>query len=204
MARVIAGLEKPDEGVVEVKGKPSSHRSRREAIRQGIGLLPEDRKREGIVPQRPIFLNVALPNLNRFSRCQLIRFGALREEVTRLTRQVNLRPPDVNREIRFLSGGNQQKALICRWLYAGTDILIFDEPTRGIDVGAKQEIYQLLEQLAAEGNAIIAISSELPEIIRISDRVLVMRAGSEPTFLERGELSEETIVRHAIKREPKA
>jgi len=204
MARVIAGLEKPDDGIVEVKGKRSSHRSRREAIHQGIGLLPEDRKREGIVPQRPIFLNVALPNLKRFSRCQLIRFGALREEVMRFTRQVNLRPPDVNRQIRLLSGGNQQKAMICRWLYAGTDILIFDEPTRGIDVGAKQEIYQLLDQLAAEGNAIIAISSELPEIIRISDRVLVMRAGGEPTFLERGELSEETIMRHAIKREPKA
>jgi ribose transport system ATP-binding protein len=204
MARLIAGLEKPDEGVVEVKGHRSSHRTRREAIQQGIGLLPEDRKREGIVPQRAIFLNVALPNLNRFSRFQLIRFGALREEVTRLTRQMNLRPPDVNRQIRLFSGGNQQKALICRWLYARTDILIFDEPTRGIDVGAKQEIYQLLEGLAAAGNAIIAISSELPEIIRISDRVLVMRAGSEPVFLKRGELNEENIVRHAIQRQLKA
>jgi ribose transport system ATP-binding protein len=122
----------------------------------------------------------------------------------RFTRQVNLRPPDVNRQIRLFSGGNQQKALICRWLYAGTDILIFDEPTRGIDVGAKQEIYQLLEQLGAEGNAIIAISSQLPEIIRISDRVLVMRAGSEAILLERGELNEENIVQHAIQREPKA
>ena len=204
MARIIAGLEKAEEGIIEVKGKRSNHRSRRQAIQEGIGLLPEDRKREGIIPQRPIFLNVALPNLRRFSRYQIIRFGALRQNVAQFTRQINLRPPDVNREIRFFSGGNQQKALVCRWLYAGTDILIFDEPTRGIDVGAKQEIYQLLEQLAAEGKAVIAISSELPEIIRISDRVLVMRAGAAPTLLESQNLNEETIIRHAIKREQKA
>jgi ribose transport system ATP-binding protein len=111
---------------------------------------------------------------------------------------VHLRPPDIRREIRLFSGGNQQKAIICRWLYAQASILLFDEPTRGVDVGAKQEIYEVMEQLAEAGNAVVVVSSELDEILRVSDRVLVMRAGDPPTLLNREELSEERIMQHAV------
>ncbi len=198
LVRLIAGLERPEAGTIEIHGRPRRLRSRRDGIRAGVGLVPEDRKREAIVPQRPVFLNVGLPRLRQFSPGYLLRESRLRQSVRRLTESVRLRPPDVNRSIRLLSGGNQQKAIICRWLLAKSDILILDEPTRGVDVGAKAEIYRLMEKLASEGRAIIAVSSELPEILRISDRVLIMRAGAAPVMLEREGLTEEIIMRHAV------
>ena len=198
LMRLIAGLEQPDTGTIEIHGRSRRLRSRRDGIRAGVGLVPEDRKREAIVPQRPIFLNVGLPRLRQFSPGYFLREGRLRQTVQRLTESVHLRPPNVNRHIRLLSGGNQQKAIICRWLLADSDILILDEPTRGVDVGAKAEIYRLMEKLASEGRAIIAVSSELPEILRISDRVLIMRAGHPPVMLERAGLTEEIIMQHAI------
>ena len=122
----------------------------------------------------------------------------MRDTVDRLTESVSLRPADIDRPIRLFSGGNQQKAIICRWIMAGSEILIFDEPTRGIDVGAKAEIYRLINDLAAEGHAIIVVSSELPEILRLADRVLVMRRGAVEATLERANLSEEIIMQNAI------
>ncbi|HEY0792123.1 MAG TPA: sugar ABC transporter ATP-binding protein [Chthoniobacterales bacterium] len=198
LMRVIAGLEKPSSGTMEVGGEAVQFTSRRHAIRKGIGLVPEERKREGIVPQRPVYVNVGLPRLGKHARGGLIQFDPLRREVKTLTEQVHLRPPDIRREIRLFSGGNQQKAIICRWLYANASILLFDEPTRGVDVGAKQEIYELMEKLAETGNAVVVVSSELDEILRVSDRVLVMRAGDSPTLLNREELSEERIMQHAV------
>ena len=112
--------------------------------------------------------------------------------------EVRLRPPDVTRPIGSFSGGNQQKAIIGRWLAAGTEIFLFDEPTRGIDVGAKAEIYELIERLAAEGKAVLFVSSELPEVIRLADRVLVMREGRISATLGAGEITEANIARHAI------
>jgi ribose transport system ATP-binding protein len=111
---------------------------------------------------------------------------------------INLRPLQIDRPIRLFSGGNQQKAIIARWIAAGTRILLFDEPTRGIDIGAKAEIYGLIERLAAEGKSVIVVSSELPEILRLADRVLVMRQGRIAAQLERAELSEQAIVAHAV------
>jgi len=198
LMRVIAGLERPSSGTIEVGGEAVQFTSRRHAIRKGIGLVPEERKREGIVPQRPVFVNVGLPRLSKHAWAGLIQFDLLRREVTTLTERVHLRPPDIRREIRLFSGGNQQKAIICRWLYAQASILLFDEPTRGVDVGAKQEIYEVMEQLAEAGNAVVVVSSELDEILRVSDRVLVMRAGDPPTLLNREELSEERIMQHAV------
>ena len=198
LMRLIAGLERPDAGTLTIHGRPRRLRSRRQGIRAGVGLVPEDRKREAIVPQRPVFLNVGLPRLPRFTRLGFLRSGQLRAAVERLTGSVRLRPPDVRRPIRLFSGGNQQKAIICRWLLADSDILILDEPTRGVDVGAKAEIYRLMENLAAEGRSIIAVSSELPEVLRVSDRVLVMRAGAAPVMLPREGLTEEAIMRHAV------
>lgn len=203
LMRLIAGLEQPDAGTLTIHGQPRRLRSRRQGIRAGVGLVPEDRKREALVPLRPVFLNVGLPRLPRFTRGGfLLRHGSLRAAVERLTGSVRLRPPDVRRSIRLFSGGNQQKAIICRWLLADSDILILDEPTRGVDVGAKAEIYRLMENLAAEGRSIIAVSSELPEVLRVSDRVLVMRAGAAPVMLPREGLTEEIIMRHAVVENP--
>jgi ribose transport system ATP-binding protein len=198
LVRLVAGIDKRDGGTIALKGRGLPLRNPREAIAAGIALLPEDRKREGIVPLRSVAANVALPRLGRLSRFGLLDLAAIRTTVRNLTERVALRPPAVDRPIRLFSGGNQQKAIICRWLMAKSDILIFDEPTRGIDVGAKSEIYQLIEALAAEGRGIIVVSSDLAEILRLSDRVLVVRRGEVAGTLAGNEITEESIMRIAV------
>jgi ribose transport system ATP-binding protein len=136
--------------------------------------------------------------MGRFSRFGLVRRRALHAEATALMKKMGMRPPDVRRAIGTFSGGNQQKAIIGRWLAADVDILLFDEPTRGIDVGAKSEIYDLIAQLAQAGKSIIVVSSELPEIIRLSDRVMVMREGRISAILNADEISEDAIAANAI------
>ena len=198
LVRLIAGLDRPSAGQLHVHGRPMTFRSPRDAIRAGIGLVPEERKREGIIPLRPVVSNIVLPTLARRARAGLVSPAGLEADARALAVEVDLRPPDVRRPIRLFSGGNQQKAIVARWLGAHVDILIFDEPTRGVDVGAKQEIYRLIERLAEQGAAVIVVSSELPEILRLADRVLVMQAGRATALLARSELSEEAIMRHAI------
>jgi ribose transport system ATP-binding protein len=198
LVRLIAGVDKPDAGGISVKGVVRRFASPRDAIEGGIALLPEERKKDGIIPLRSITSNVALPRFGYLTRFGLVKTADVRASVERLTEKVSLRPRDIDRPIRLFSGGNQQKAIICRWLMAEAQILIFDEPTRGIDVGAKSEIYRLIEDLAAEGRSIIVVSSELPEILRVADRVLVMRRGEATAMLDRKDLSEETIMRHAV------
>lgn len=198
LVRLIAGLYRPTHGSIVLHGKPMVFKNPRQAINAGIGLLPEDRKKQGIIPLLPVSINASLPVLRRFQRVGLVDNAQRQSEVKAAAQQVNLRPPNITRPIRNFSGGNQQKAIIARWLVASSDILIFDEPTRGIDVGAKQEIYAMMEQLAASGKAILMVSSELPEILRLSDRVLVMRDGQVTATLSRQQLSEETIMQHAI------
>ena len=198
LLRLIAGVDRLSSGSLAIDGKAVSLRTPRYAIAAGIGLVPEERKREGIIPMRPVSLNMALASLPAFSSTGVIRQGKLRATAKELLQRVNLRPFQLDRPIRLFSGGNQQKAIIARWLAAKSQILLFDEPTRGIDVGAKSEIYQLIETLAREGHSIIVVSSELPEVIRLSDRVLVMREGRVAAELGRDELSESAIVAHAI------
>jgi ribose transport system ATP-binding protein len=161
-------------------------------------LVPEERKREGIIPQRSVINNIALPSMKHFAPRGFIRRQVLRKEATAILTDINLRPLQIDRPIRLFSGGNQQKGIIARWIAAGCQILLFDEPTRGIDIGAKAEIYSLIERLAAEGKSVVVVSSELPEIIRLADRVLVMRQGRIAAQLEREDLSEQTIVAHAV------
>jgi ribose transport system ATP-binding protein len=197
LLRLIAGVDAADEGVVEVDGAAVAP-GPRARIRAGLGLVPEERKRDGIIRHRPITTNIGLPAMGRFSRFGVIRKAALRDRSEKLMREVGLRPLDVSRAIGSFSGGNQQKAIIGRWLAADTKIFLFDEPTRGIDVGAKAEIYDLIERLAREGRAVIVVSSELPEVIRVSDRVLVMREGRISATLGPGDITEANIVRHAI------
>ena len=200
LLRLIAGADKPTSGFVELNGRRISTRNPRAAIAAGIGLVPEERKRDGIVPQRSVVNNVALPSMTRFAPRGLIRRRALREAAGAILTSINLRPFQLERPIRLFSGGNQQKAIIARWIAANSQILLFDEPTRGIDIGAKAEIYGLIETLAAAGKSIIVVSSELPEILRLADRVLVMRQGRIAAELKRAELSEQAIVAHAVLR----
>jgi ribose transport system ATP-binding protein len=198
LLRLIAGVDRAEAGTVSVDGVPVAGTSPRARIKAGLGLVPEERKRDGIIRHRPITSNVGLPAMRAFSRFGLIRQRALKARSEELMRNVGLRPPDVTRAIGSFSGGNQQKAIIGRWLAADTRIFLFDEPTRGIDVGAKAEIYDLIERLARQGRAVIVVSSELPEVIRVSDRVLVMREGRISATLGPTEISEANIATNAI------
>jgi ribose transport system ATP-binding protein len=198
LLRLIAGVDKPDAGEIRLKGKPLALGNPRIAIASGLGLLPEERKREGIIARRSVRSNIALPSMGRYSRFGFVRRKAVAKESQALMADLNLRPLNIERPIGQFSGGNQQKAIIGRWIAAGAQILLFDEPTRGIDVGAKAEIYALIERLAAEGRSMIVVSSELPEILRVADRVLVMREGRIAGVLERDSLSEEAIVALAV------
>jgi ribose transport system ATP-binding protein len=200
LLRLIAGADRATSGSIALNGKALPRGGTRAAIAAGIGLVPEERKRDGIIPQRSVVNNVALPSMKRFAPGGWIRRRNLRAAATEILTSINLRPLQIDRPIRLFSGGNQQKAIIARWLAANTQILLFDEPTRGIDIGAKAEIYGLIEQLAAAGKSVIVVSSELPEILRLADRVLVMRQGRIAAELQRDELSEQAIVAHAVPR----
>ncbi|MER9346747.1 sugar ABC transporter ATP-binding protein [Mesorhizobium sp. M7A.F.Ca.US.010.02.1.1] len=198
LLRLLAGADRATAGTIAIDGKAARFASPRDAIAAGVGLVPEERKREGIVPLRSITCNMALASMAVFAPRGLIDHARLKHVAVEKMSRVNLRPFLLDRPIRLFSGGNQQKAIISRWLAAGTRILLFDEPTRGIDVGAKAEIYHLIEELAAEGHAVIVVSSELPEVIRLADRVLVMRDGTIAAELHRDDISEQAIAAHAI------
>ncbi len=198
LARLIAGVDRPSVGELKLRGKPITFSGPQAAIARGIALLPEDRKKDGIIPLRSVASNAGLPSLGKLTRFGVINSAELKRQVMVQAKSVNLRPPNIERPIRLFSGGNQQKAILSRWLMAGSDILVFDEPTRGIDVGAKGEIYRLIEGLAEQGRSIIVVSSELPEVLRLCDNVVVMRAGEMAGILKRAELSEENIMGLAI------
>ncbi len=194
--RLVAGLEKPDSGVLRLRSAAVTFCSAREAIRAGIGMLPEDRKRQGIIKLMSVMQNATLPVLRKYAR-PFIRESQRAADVGRFARAVNLSPPDIRRDIGKFSGGNQQKGILIKWLCAGSSILIFDEPTRGIDVGAKGEIYALMRTLVERGVSIILVSSELPEILRMSDRVMVMRSGELTAMLDNDGLTEEDVMTYA-------
>ncbi len=196
--RLIAGLDKPTCGQILVHGKELKLHSVKDSIANGIGLVPEDRKLEGILKERSININMAMPAMHQYTSLNFIRRGYLRQIAYKIMKGLNLHPLDVDRAIGTLSGGNQQKVIIGRWLSSGTEIFLFDEPTRGIDVGAKSEIYSVIEDLASQGKVVMVISSEMPEIIRISDRVLVMREGQISAELTGDEINEENLGTYAI------
>lgn len=198
LVKLLTGVDRPTSGTMTLNGKQVAFANPREAIAAGVALLPEDRKKEGIIPLRSVAINAAMPSYRKLTHIGFIKSAQLSAKVNELATTVNLRPHDIDRAIRLFSGGNQQKAILCRWLMAGSDILVFDEPTRGIDVGAKGEIYRLIESLAAAGRSIIVVSSELPEILRLSDNVIVMRSGAMAGRLRRSELTEKSVMSLAI------
>lgn len=200
--RLIAGADRPDSGEIRIDGEVVSFRSPRDAIAAGVCLLSEDRKEEGLVLAHSAIDNFGLPNLRRFSRAGWIEEKKEREEFDRYAKQLSLRVSGPDQRARELSGGNQQKVVLAKWLARHADVILFDEPTRGIDVGAKFEIYQLMNQLAAAGKAIVMVSSELPEILGMSDRILVMREGEVVGEIENtSETTQEDVLALAMNRE---
>jgi len=199
LLKLIAGIDKRSSGSVLVNGNAVRNHNVSAAIKAGIGLVPEDRKKEGIIKERAVKMNMALPSMGNFTLAGLINKSKLNRVAHEVMSDLKLRPMDIEKTIGTLSGGNQQKVIIGRWVAADAKVFLFDEPTRGIDIGAKSEIYNLIEKLAKAGKAIVVVSSEMTEIIRISDRVLVMREGKITKELQGDAITEDNIARFAIK-----
>ena len=197
LVRALYGADPVDEAQVTLRGETVNVLSPKESIKNGLGLLPEDRKQEGLILEQSIKSNVTLSNLKRVLRGLLINHGDEKKMVDSYIQSLAIRTPSNQSLAKNLSGGNQQKVVLAKWLFTDSDILIFDEPTRGIDVGAKYEIYQLMNQLTENGKSIIMVSSELPEIIGVSDRVLVLHKGRITGEHLREDLNQELIMRNA-------
>jgi ribose transport system ATP-binding protein len=173
----IFGARRPDAGRVLLEGRPLRAGDTASAVGAGLGLAPEERKSQALVLQRSVAENVSLPSLRSFARAGLVDPDGELAAVTRQLQALDVRPADPRRLVRTLSGGNQQKAVLARWLLADSRVLLLDEPTRGVDVGTRAELYRLVRDLAAEGRAVVIVSSEVPEVIGLADRVLVLRDG---------------------------
>jgi ribose transport system ATP-binding protein len=201
VARAIFGADPLDGGEIIVRGKHVTISSPQDAVRLGIGYLSEDRKRFGLATGMDVASNIVMPCLSRFLAIGIFLKGrAIRETARSYIKQLRIKTPSDIQEARLLSGGNQQKVVIAKWLARDCEILFFDEPTRGIDVGAKNEIYKLLNALAAQGRAIVMISSELPEILRMSHRIAVMCEGRLTGELPAEGATQEDIMRLATQR----
>lgn len=199
LAKVIFGEYKRDKGTVKLKGKEINIKSVQEAIDYGICYLSEDRKKEGCVLGLSVADNMVLSNLKKYENSfKSINMKKANDDVDYYIKKINIKTPNRNQLIKNLSGGNQQKVILAKWLMLSPEVLIIDEPTRGIDVGAKKEIYELLNDLKASGKAIIMISSDLPEVLGISDRIMVMSEGKISGELSREEASQETIMKLAV------
>ena len=199
--RLICGADRREAGTIRINGREARIRTPRDAVAAGIGYLSEDRKRYGLCLGLSVADNTAMPSLESLSGPVFVRDGAVEKQTREFIEKIKIKTPSSQTLVRTLSGGNQQKVVIAKWLLRDCDILIFDEPTRGIDVGAKSEIYKLMNQLAAAGKSIIMISSELPELLRMSDRVMVMCEGRITGELDIAEATQERIMLHATMRE---
>jgi ribose transport system ATP-binding protein len=193
-ARAIFGADPIDSGEIQVLGKSVKIRSPQDAIKHGIGLVTEDRKQQGLVLGMAVRENSTLANLDILATLGFIRRREERAVAEKYRVDLAIKTPSIEQTVQNLSGGNQQKVVLAKWLFTGSKVLIFDEPTRGIDVGAKSEIYKLMNELAAQGVAIIMISSELPEILGMSDRILVMHEGRIAGELSRAQADQESIM----------
>src|SRR5260370_6262793 len=199
-ARLIFGADHRDGGTISVDGKARSVRTPRDAIRAGICLVTEDRKNQGLILDHSVLENFSLPNLPAFSRFGFLRRGRLRQAFAAQVRRLSIKVHDPGQPANHLSGGNQQKVVLAKWLQANAEVILFDEPTRGIDVGAKHEIYLLMNDLAARGKAILMISSELEEVLGMADRILVMHEGRHTgTITDVAKATQESILDLAVR-----
>jgi ABC-type sugar transport system ATPase subunit len=195
VAAALFGLDRRARGEVRVAGVKLPPRSPAAAMRAGLGFVPEDRKRQGLVLGMRALENLTLPTLPSLARFGWIRAGAERALADETFRRLNMRSPDLGYVTVGLSGGNQQKIVLAKWLAARCRVLILDEPTRGVDVGAKAEIHGLIAALAAEGTGILLISSELPELVSLSSRIMVLRDGRLAGELSRAAADQESLMR---------
>jgi len=197
-ARLLFGADPRDAGEIYVDGKPVKINSPMDAVMAGIGLVPEDRGNQGLVLSLPVLQNIVLPTLDRHTGVWVwMDRRRLRATAREYVDKLDIRTPHLEQKAMFLSGGNQQKTVVAKWLASQPRVLIMDEPTRGIDVGAKAEVHALMSRLAQAGVGIIMISSELPEILGMSDRILVMAEGKVAAILDHEEATQESIMAYA-------
>jgi len=198
LVRAIFGIDRVEAGEIHVRGRPISTAGPRGAVAAGIALIPEDRREQGLVVDHTIRENLLMPLLGRLSRFGLVDDGEGKRVTDSFIERLSIKARSINQPVRMLSGGNQQKVVIAKWLATEPQILIMDEPTAGVDIGTKGEIVVMIRQFADAGNAVIFISSELPELLAVSDRVLVMRDGRVERELTRGEIHAEEDLHHAV------
>ncbi|CAG4990058.1 Xylose import ATP-binding protein XylG [Dyadobacter sp. CECT 9275] len=198
IARVIYGLDRPDSGSIYLQGEPVTIKSPAHAILKGIGYVSEDRKVLGFVPAMSVKDNITLSSLKKHKKGLFINTKSEAALSESMVSDLRIKTEGINKKVKDLSGGNQQKVVIAKVLQCDPQLIILDEPTRGVDIGAKFEIYKLINSLKREGKAIIMISSELPEILGMSDRILVLSKGKQTALLAREEASEELIMQHAV------
>ena len=194
-ARAISGADPKDSGTVKVAGKVVDTTTPETAVRAGIGYLSEDRKQYGLLLDKDIVTNVALPSLDRWSNASgVVNDRAATDIAEDYRDRLNIKTPSVHQTTKNLSGGNQQKVVLAKWMARDCDVLFFDEPTRGIDVGAKEEIYNLLESLAEQGKTIVVVSSEIPELLRLCQRIAVMCQGRITGVIDNADATQEKIM----------
>lgn len=193
-ARAVLGIDKIDSGKMLLNGRPIVHRTFKDAINNGFGLVPEDRKEQGLVQILSVKENISMVNMGSIISLGVVRPGLEDKYGKEYVGKLNISTPSLETQTQYLSGGNQQKVVIAKWLMQQSDIIFMDEPTRGVDVGAKSEIYMLMNEIVRQGKSIVMISSELPEILGMSDRIMVMHEGKVVGELARGEANQEKIM----------
>lgn len=199
-AESIFGYRKKTAGKVFVKGKEVNIKKPKDAIANGIGFITEDRKKTGAIQVKSVGLNITFCTLKKFCKRGIIRFAKEKVVIDKYIKELEIKTPTARQEVQYLSGGNQQKVILAKWLLTNSDLLICDEPTKGIDVGTKQEFYKILDGLARQGYAIMLISSELPEIIGLSNRIYVMQEGKlSAEITDESQMTEEIIAGYAMK-----
>jgi ABC-type sugar transport system ATPase subunit len=198
LARAIFGAERVDSGEIVIEGRRAVIRSPRDALRHDLGLVPADRKVEGLVLERSVKENITLSNWRRLTQAGFFQRGRERAAAARWVERLGIRMAgDMDVKIRYLSGGNQQKTLLARWLEAGVKVLVLNEPTWGVDVGARFDIYELLEELARDGLAILLVSSDIQEVLAVSHRILTVYRGRITAEFSQAEATQESLLRAA-------
>ncbi|MDP1730475.1 MAG: sugar ABC transporter ATP-binding protein [Devosia sp.] len=198
LAKAIVGYDPIKTGRITIAGQPLSPHNTRTGVSLGIGLLSEDRKTEGLMLELPVLQNASLASLEQFARAGFVDEKREKSAVQAFVDRFRIKTPGLGQQIKNLSGGNQQKVLLARWLMRGLKVIVVDEPTRGIDVGAKSEIFALIDQLAAQGLAVIMMTSEMPELLGLSDRIAVMAEGRITATMSRDDATQEKILNAAI------
>lgn len=201
IVNAIFGADKATGGTIEIDGKPANCKTPEQAIRSGIGLVPEDRKGQGIIPKLAIYKNASLVQLKKLRKHGLLSEKVEKEYIADAKEKLSIKYASPNAPIRSLSGGNQQKVVISKWMSKDFRVLIFDEPTKGVDIGAKEDIFKIIESFAAMGMGILFISSDLEEVLRVSDRILVIRGGSVVDSFPNKDLSQQDIMDAILKTE---